>query len=1653
MKVTTTRSDVAYGGPSIPTPKKVMERETKETTDKEQTNFQGSTAHIQPSVTPIMELDVPMTLPKPNIPYPLRLNDQKLSEKAMNQMEKFFQIFQDLHFDISFADALLLMPKFASTTKSLLTNKDKLFELAKIPLNENCSTMLLKKLPKKLGDPGKFIIPWRSFLRTGRTLIDVYGKEITLRVSHEAVTFNLNQTTRYSTTYDDLSVKRIDIIDVAKEEYAQEILGFSNNSSGGNPTSTFEPILFDSSPSLTSFEGSDFILEEIETYLKDESISPKIDHADCDLEGDICLIEKLLNNDPFQLPPMDLNDFAIGAVLGQRKTKHFQPIHYDSKTMTEAQIHHTMTEKEILAIVYAFEKFRPYLVLSKSIVYTDHSALKYLFSKQDAKPRLIQWVLILQEFDIIIRDKKGTENLAADHLSILENPHNDVFEDKDINENFPLETLGMSSQQKKKFFKDAKHYFWDDPYLFWICADQIIRRCVHGQEAYDILKAYHEGPTGGHHGANFAGKKVFDAGFFWPTIYRDAHNLVKSCDICQRQVAPTTAEQRLAKKNELKARGTLLMALPDKYQLKFNSHKDAKTLMKAIEKRFGESLDQIHERLQKLISQLEILRRNKNDLEEQSLDDLFNSLKIYEHYKPASAAPSVSAVSAKMLVSSLPNVDSLSNVMIYSFFASQSFSPQLDNDNLKQINADDLEEMDLKWQMAMLTVRARRFLQRTGRNLGSNGPTSMGFDMSKKRSLPTMLLWPSHLQVLLLTMRYQSSNGYHAVPPPHTGTFMPSKPDLVFNNAPNDVETDHLAFNVKLIPTKPDQDLSYTNGPSAPIIEDWVSDAEDESKTKTPQNSKPVPITAVRPVSTAVPKTSVTRPRQVKPIVTKPNLPTRRHINRSPSLKASNSPLRVTAVKAPVVTAAKGNMSYLSNFKELNGGYVAFGGNPKGGKISRKGKFDGKVDKGFLVRYSVSSKSFRVFNTRTHIVQETLHVNFLENKPNVAGVQDQFDAEKAGEEIEQQFMLFHVWSSGSTNPQNTDRDAAFDEKEPEFDEKKPESEVKVSPSSSAQSKKHDDKSKKEAKGKSPVESFTGYRNLSAEFEDFSDNNINEVNAASTLVPIVRQITPNSTNTFSAVGPSNAAASLTYGKSLCIDASQLSDDPDMPELENITYYDDENDVGAEADFNNLETSITISPIPTTRVHKDRHVTQIIGDLSLVTQIRSMKRVAKDQDGLSQINNKDFQTCMFACFLSQEEPKRVLVDLPYGKRAIGTKWVFRNKARHVTQGHTHEEGIDYEEVFDPLARIEAIRLFLAYASFMGFMVYQIDVKSAFLYGTIKEEVYVCQTLGFEDPDYPDKVYKVVKALYGLHQAPRACHDKYVAEILRKFGLTDRKSASTPIDTEKPLLKDPDGEDVDVHTYRSMIGSFMYLTSSRPDIMFVVCACACFQMTPKASYLYAVQRIFKYLKGKPHLGLWYPKDSPFDLVAYLDSDYAGTSLDMKSTTRGCQFLGCRLISWQYKKQTVMATLSTETEYVVLSGMESLKRMFHVTNILPAGSLTTQQMVLNSPCLSHIKNLLVQIKRSLFWTTVDVKKVNDVTRLQALVDKKKVVVTKATIRDALRLDDEEGVECLPNEEIFAGLARMGYEKPSTKLTFYKVFFSSQTTICLPNMILIFLN
>nr|GEX52514.1 copia protein [Tanacetum cinerariifolium] len=648
-------------------------------------------------------------------------------------------------------------------------------------------------------------------------------------------------------------------------------------------------------------------------------------------------------------------------------------------------------------------------------------------------------------------------------------------------------------------------------------------------------------------------------------------------------IASTIADQRLAKKNELKAKRTLLMALPYKQQLKFNIHKDAKSLIEAIEMR-----------LQKLISQLEILGeslsqediylkflrsllskwrthtliwRNKADLEEQSLDDLFNNLKIYEAEVKISVVPSVSTASTKALVSTLPNVDNLSDVVIYSF-ANQSNSPQLDNEDLKQIDADDLEEMNLKW-----SPRDNRNKDTQRRTVPVETSTSNAlvsqcdgvgsYDWSFQADEE-----PTNYALMAFTSSSSSSSlGYD---------------NQVFNSQVFDCD--------ELSSSESDDSVSTSlmnDRPSTHIIEDWVL-------TMRMNLRGPKGNWVWKPKCTVIDHVSRLTIASI----------TLKQFDYTDALGRSNGCSRYMT----------GNISYLSNFEEIIGGYVAFGGNPKGGKITGKG-----------------------------------------NQPNLsAGIQENLVAGTVRKETKsaQQYVLLPLWSTSSKDPQNIDTDFTFDVKENE-------NEVHVSPSSSDKPKKHDEKAKREPKGKSLIDLSIGVRDLRDEFEEFFVNSTNRVNDASAPVTTVRPNPNNSTNNFNDAGPSNNAVSPNFEigrKYSFVDLSQYHDDPDMHALEDIVYSDDEED-----------------------------------------------------------------------------------------------------------GHTQEEGIDYEEVFALVARIEANQLILAYASFMGFIIYQMDVKSAFLYGTIEEEVYVCQPPGFEDFDYPDKVYKVVKALYGLHQAPRAWYDTLANYLL--------------------------------------------------------------------------------------------------------------------------------------------------------------------------------------------------------------------------------------------------------------------------------------------------
>ncbi|GJS52072.1 putative ribonuclease H-like domain-containing protein [Tanacetum coccineum] len=580
--------------------------------------------------------------------------------------------------------------------------------------------------------------------------------------------------------------------------------------------------------------------------------------------------------------------------------------------------------------------------------------------------------------------------------------------------------------------------------------------------------------------------------------------------------------------------------------------------------------------------------------------------------------------------------------------------------------------------------------------------------------------------------------------------------------------------------------------------------------------------------------------------------------------------------------------------------------------IDHLGKFDGKADEGFFVGYSLNSKAFRVFNSRTRIVEENLHIRFSESTPNVVGSGPDwlFDIDALTRTMNYEPIVLGTQSNDFASTKASDNSSHDDGSKPSSDD----------------GKKVDEDPRKDSECKDQ------------EKED-NVNSTNNVNAAGT-------------NDVNVVG----------GKT----SIELPFDPNMPALEDDRIFDfsryDEDD-GAEADMNNLDTTIQVSSIPTTGIHKDHPLDQVIRDFQSATQTRKILKNLKEHGFVSTIrqrtNHKDLQNCLFACFLSQEELKKViyalkdpswieamqkellqfklqevwtLVDLPNVKKAIGSKWVFRNKkdkgeivirnkARLVAQVYTQEEGIDYDEVFAPIARIEAIRLFLAYASFKDFVVYQMDVKSAFLYGRIEEDVYVCQPPGFEDPDFPDRVYKVEKSLHkgdillvhvyvddiifgltkkelcfafeklmhkkfqmssmgeltfflGLQVKQKKdgifiSQDKYVDEILKKFRFTEVKTASL-METQKPSAQG-----------WKMVRKWM--------IYVIVCAYVRYQVNPKVSHLHAVKRIF--------------------------SDYAGASLDRKSTTGGCQFLGCRLISWQCKKQTLVANSTTETKYVAAS------------------------------------------------------------------------------------------------------------------------------------------
>ncbi|GJW24058.1 putative ribonuclease H-like domain-containing protein [Tanacetum coccineum] len=865
------------------------------------------------------------------------------------------------------------------------------------------------------------------------------------------------------------------------------------------------------------------------------------------------------------------------------------------------------------------------------------------------------------------------------------------------------------------------------------------------------------------------------------------------------------------------------------------------------------------------------------------------------------------------------------------------------------------EKDDLKLKLEKFEESSKNLTKLINSQISAKDKTGLGYDSQMNESEVVHSMFNSRVSDVddsLVNDRFKTSEGFHIkrFPSLHWELHAP-RPDLSFDGLDESVFQSAMRKTTTSVPetetsiSKTSKDIvekPKTVRPSAPIIEEWDTDSDNDSVFR-PKSDQTKPkftkINFVKSVATKSGQVPVNAAKQSSPRAAA-SISTARPVNTDAPKPKVNDALPTTysyfqahSSGNPQYTLqdqgifdsgcsryVTGNKSFLTDYQEINGGFVAFGGSPKRGKITRKGKIrTGKLD--FEDVYFVKELKFNLFSV-SQMCDKKNNVIFTKTKCLVLSPDFKLlDESQVLLKVPKQnnmysFDLKNVVPSGGSGPE-----WLFD-----------------------------------------IDLLTKYMNYEPVTAGNQTNGIvsikDNVDAVLTqqyiLLPLLSDSPQSSgdavaddagyatsTNRVSTVSPSVSAAGRSF-----VNTDDLSTDPLMPDLEDTTdllntgifsgAYDDE-DVGTEADLNNLVTTMNVNPIPITRIHKDHPKDQIIGDINLATQTRRMTNISEEHAMVSYINkqrrtnHKDYQNCLFACFLSQKEPKKViqalaypswveamqeellqfrlqkvwtLVDLPNGKRAIGTKWVFRNKkdereivvrnkARLVAQGYTQEEGIDYDEVFAPVARIEAIRLFLAYASFIGFIVYQMDVKSAFLYGTIKEEVYVCQPLGFEDPQFPDKVYKVEKALYGLHQAPRAWYETlstYLLENGFRRGTID-KTLFIKKDKGDILVAQDDSDE-----FYGGVSFFLGGLQVKQKYDGIVKQDK-FQVTPKVSHLYAVKRIFRYLKGQPKLGLWYPKDSPFDLEAFSDSDYAGASLDRKSTT-GAEYVAaancCGHVLW---------------------------------------------------------------------------------------------------------------------------------------------------------------
>ncbi|GJZ33174.1 uncharacterized mitochondrial protein-like protein [Tanacetum coccineum] len=1137
----------------------------------------------------------------------------------------------------------------------------------------------------------------------------------------------------------------------------------------------------------------------------------------------------------------------------------------------------------------------------------------------------------------------------------------------------------------------------------------------------------------------------------WEVIVNGDSPLPKrTVDGVEKTYLPITAEEKLTRKNEFKARGTLLMALPNEHQLMFNTYKCAKSLMEAIEKRFGgnkesrktqktllkqqyenfnrsssEGLDQTYDRLQNLISQLEILGetisqedmnlkflrslllewkthtliwRNKPDLETLSMDDLYNNLKIYETEVKGSSSSRQNSKNMAFVSSNSSgstnqahgsnsaNTNSMSDAVIYFFFSNQSNSPQLDNEDLQQIDIDDLEEMDLKWQMAMLTMRARRFLNKTGRKISANGSETIRFNKSKVEcykchkkghfarecrvprenrnrepvrrnvtveTIETKALeaqdrlgydWSdqaekgstnfafmaytsssssssdSKIQVSdkfktgvgydsqvvdiqvfdsQVNDKYKIGEGYHVVPPPYTRNFMPPKPNLVLADEEEYVFSESITSVPAVATSKVKTSESKPNSVSEPLIEDWISDSEDENETEF--------------------KSTQRKPSFAKVKFVKSNKYVKIHRE---SIEKGNLYLELHekgVIDSGCSRHMTRNKSYLSYYEEIDGGFVAFGDTEC---VVLSPDFKLLDENQVLLRvprknnmYSVDLKNVAPSGGLTCLfAKATLdesnlwhrrlgHINFktmnkLVKGDLVRGLPSKiFENDhtcvacQKGKQHKASFKIKTVRCDNGTEFKNKKMNQFYEMKgiKREF-----------------------------SVARTPQQNRVAER-----------KNIILIEAARTMLADSKLPT---TFWAEAVNTACRKPALSFMRPFGCPVTILNT------LDHLGKFDGKADEGFFIGYSVNSKAFRVFNSRTRIVEETLHI--------------STK--ACEDAGKARVETVPGKNYVLLPFFTQDPPfsssSKDSPDAgfkPSGEEEKKDDEHLENKDSEVPNieeprvNQEHDESVNiYRCVDDPnMLNLEEI----VYSEDDEGVGAEADMNNLDTFMHIEEEVYVCQPLGFEDPEFPNRVYKVEKALYGLHQAPRAWYetlstylldngfqrgtidktlfikkfeklmhkkfqmssmgeltfflglqvaqkddgifiiqDKYVDEILKKFGFLTMKKASTPMETSKPLMKDENAKYVDVHLYRSMIGSLI---------------------------------IFRYLKGQPKLGLWYPKDSPFDLEAYTDSDYAGASLDRKSTTRGCQFLRSKLISWQCKKQTVVANSTTEVEYVAAS------------------------------------------------------------------------------------------------------------------------------------------